>query len=550
MNLHSAFTLLTSLVVSTVLVACSSSSSGPAVVNLTGTAATGAAFVGTLNILDSTGENIDNIPVEIDGTFTVDVGVLTPPLMLQAVPSDPAEATLYSYISADDITPGTTSARVNITPLTSLSMFIATGVNTQAELDSYFSSWSTNSGTFSDADLLDAQATINANLQTQFGNNGVDHTTYDFFGTAFSADGTGIDAVLDAIDVDLSSGIDVGVGGSPGFMFDDMIDTTGIDIGGGSNTTTYTVGGTVSNATGTVVLALNGGPNLDATDTTFVFPTELNDNAVYQVTVEASPAGQTCTVSSGSGVIAADNVTDVLITCTPTGGGSTYTVGGSITGATSAFTIQLSRNGGVVETIPNILDSSYGFTEEFDATDTYLVEVTVQPSGETCIVSNSSGTIADDDITADISCSSGINGGTPTSATVSVMPTGFFDLDNNTTSSSYTADMDFGSTTNEGVNFGSENTGIGGITTRRLQLLAQSGTLDAIPPPGAWSDASPWVFNSWDFTDGTGGLPIEVGQLWAVYTSDNEMAVMRITGFTGTPPFNVTSFDFDFVILP
>ena len=166
-----------------------------------------------------------------------------------------------------------------------------------------------------------------------------------------------------------------------------------------------------------------------------------------------------------------------------------------------------------------------------------------------CTVSNGSGTIVDVDITADITCSNTINGGTPTSATVSVSPTGFFDLDNNMTSGSFTADMDFGSTTNEGVNFGAENTG-GGISTRRVLFLAASGTLDAIPPPPAWSDASPWVFNSWDFVDGTGGQPIDVGQLWAVYTSDNQMAVIRITGFTGTYPFGVTSFDFDFVILP
>jgi len=83
--------------------------------------------------------------------------------------------------------------------------------------------------------------------------------------------------------------------------------------GGGA---TYTVGGTVSGLSGTVVLQDNAGDDLTVTaDGSFTFPTALPDGAAYDVTVETSPPGQTCTVASGSGTIAAASVTDVAVTC-------------------------------------------------------------------------------------------------------------------------------------------------------------------------------------------------------------------------------------------
>jgi hypothetical protein len=81
----------------------------------------------------------------------------------------------------------------------------------------------------------------------------------------------------------------------------------------------FTVGGTVSGLTGTVVLQDNGGDDLDVTsDGSFTFATPLADGASYGVTIENFPAGQSCTITggTGTGTIASADITGVTITCT------------------------------------------------------------------------------------------------------------------------------------------------------------------------------------------------------------------------------------------
>ena len=79
---------------------------------------------------------------------------------------------------------------------------------------------------------------------------------------------------------------------------------------------TYSVGGTVSGLNGTVTLQDNGGDSLSvAASGSFTFATKLASGASYSVTVQSSPSGQSCTVASGSGTIAAANVTSVAVTC-------------------------------------------------------------------------------------------------------------------------------------------------------------------------------------------------------------------------------------------
>lgn len=84
-----------------------------------------------------------------------------------------------------------------------------------------------------------------------------------------------------------------------------------------SDDSTYTVGGSVTGLNGTLVLQNNSGD--DETITTnedFTFDTALADAASYEVTVSSDPNLQTCTVSSGTGVIDGGNVIDVTVTCT------------------------------------------------------------------------------------------------------------------------------------------------------------------------------------------------------------------------------------------
>tara|TARA_R110000868_G_scaffold259361_6_gene517371 strand:- start:18433 stop:24132 length:5700 start_codon:yes stop_codon:yes gene_type:complete len=92
----------------------------------------------------------------------------------------------------------------------------------------------------------------------------------------------------------------------------------------------------------------------------------------------------------------------------------------------------------------------------------------------------------------------------------------------------YTPDI-WGSS-NEGVNFGKEYSSF--IPGKRLYLLG-TGNIDTVKSVPTWTDAAPWVDTSWDFTNGTQGSPISVGQLWAVYTSEGLYAVMQIDELPG-----------------
>ncbi|MBU1237430.1 MAG: SBBP repeat-containing protein [Gammaproteobacteria bacterium] len=85
--------------------------------------------------------------------------------------------------------------------------------------------------------------------------------------------------------------------------------------GGSSSATTYTIGGTVSGLSGTLVLQNNGGDDRSVTaDGAFTFATAVPDGSAYAVTVLTQPAGQTCTVSNGSGTATA-NVDTLAVQC-------------------------------------------------------------------------------------------------------------------------------------------------------------------------------------------------------------------------------------------
>ena len=106
-------------------------------------------------------------------------------------------------------------------------------------------------------------------------------------------------------------------GGAPGMI---VYGTSQLDnwLGGGAaGSAAYSVGGTVSGLSGTVVLQDNGGDNLPVTGNgPFTFATSLAGGTAYAVTVKTSPTGQTCTVSNGTGTIGAANISNVTVTCT------------------------------------------------------------------------------------------------------------------------------------------------------------------------------------------------------------------------------------------
>ena len=91
---------------------------------------------------------------------------------------------------------------------------------------------------------------------------------------------------------------------------------TSVAVSCTANPTSFTVGGSVSGLSGTVVLQDNGGDDLTvAANGSFTFATKVASGAGYAVTVKTNPSGQTCTVASGSGTMGSANVTSVAVTC-------------------------------------------------------------------------------------------------------------------------------------------------------------------------------------------------------------------------------------------
>lgn len=150
----------------------------------------------------------------------------------------------------------------------------------------------------------------------------------------------------------------------------------------------FTVGGTVSGlATGQqLTLKNNGGDTLSlSANGPFTFRTPIAYGGAYSVTVGSQPTGQVCTVSNGSGKNVTYNITDVSVTCSA----ATFTVGGTVSGLASGTQVTLYDNGADPLTIT--ADGTFTFATPVAYSGSYAVTVATQPTSQTCLVSNGTG---------------------------------------------------------------------------------------------------------------------------------------------------------------
>ena len=159
-----------------------------ATVDITGLAATGAPIVnGTVTATNARGEKAT---AQSNGTggFTVKVAEGAP-YVLSVV--DAAGKTWYSYAQA--------AGRANINPMTTLALLQANGNKPLADL---VASWSTRRIT--PEQVLEAAKVLNANLAQVMTSKGVVASSTNVFTAEFNANGTGLDAVLDAMRVTIN----------------------------------------------------------------------------------------------------------------------------------------------------------------------------------------------------------------------------------------------------------------------------------------------------------------------------------------------------------
>lgn len=151
----------------------------------------------------------------------------------------------------------------------------------------------------------------------------------------------------------------------------------------------FTYGGTITGLTSSG-LELQNGPRevltVPANSTAFTFLTRLASGAAYNISVRTQPAGQHCTVQNGTSSLTTgitSDVADIVVNCTG------ITIGGTVSGLTGTGLV-LRNNGG--NDLPIAANGPFTFTNPVAVGTNYTVTVQTQPTGQTCTVTNGSGT--------------------------------------------------------------------------------------------------------------------------------------------------------------
>ena len=158
----------------------------------------------------------------------------------------------------------------------------------------------------------------------------------------------------------------------------------------------YSLGGTISGLTTTGLVLANGTDTLPIASgtTTFSMPAKVAYTSSYAVVIHTQPTGETCTLANGTGTMGAGNVTSVSVTCAVV----KYTIGGTITGLTGTGLVLL-NNGGDATTI-SANAAQFTMTTGVAQGGPYAITIKTQAGGETCSVSNGSGTTGTGNVTS------------------------------------------------------------------------------------------------------------------------------------------------------
>jgi hypothetical protein len=160
----------------------------------------------------------------------------------------------------------------------------------------------------------------------------------------------------------------------------------------------YSLGGNITGLTANGLSLTDGTETLPvaANATSFTFNQQLAYTSYYSVGVAAQPTGLSCSVSNGTGYMPASNVTSVQVTCSPQT--QAYSVEGSITGLTQGG-LQLVNNSNGDQLTVSAGATSFTMGQKVASGSNYDVAVHTNPTGQTCMVANGSGTMGAGNVT-------------------------------------------------------------------------------------------------------------------------------------------------------
>ena len=161
--------------------------------------------------------------------------------------------------------------------------------------------------------------------------------------------------------------------------------------------TAVDLGGTVSGLTTDGLVLANGGATvaIPANATTYKFPTQIDDNGPYSVTIQAQPVHLTCTLANASGNTSGLAISNVNVSCVR----NSYSVGGTVTGLTSEGLVL--NNGSDTVTVP-ANSTAFTFPTKVSDGSVYGVAVLTQPSqpvAQNCVVANGTNFMGAADVT-------------------------------------------------------------------------------------------------------------------------------------------------------
>jgi N-acetylneuraminic acid mutarotase len=157
----------------------------------------------------------------------------------------------------------------------------------------------------------------------------------------------------------------------------------------------YNVGGTVSGlVSGASVVLQDNGTNDVAVSAngSFRFSAPVPSGSPFNVSVVVQPQGESCSVNGGSGTVGNADV-QVAVTCTF----GQFTVGGNLSGLLTGNQLVIENANADSTTLS--ANGSFTFSSPIQTGAGYAVTILTQPQGQTCAVTNGSGTVVVDNIT-------------------------------------------------------------------------------------------------------------------------------------------------------